>query len=558
MRFSNYGASYSLSIFTITLYDYSGNQIASHSLTGPHILGFTAKKPLNTIFPGWPAGGYNLVSRIDLTWQYQSPGKPDELTFWDMTVANVSSVTPTSLAIGSINPGPFCPGTALSVPYTASGFTAGNTFTAQLSDASGSFASPVNIGSITTIISNTISATIPANIPAGTGYRLRVVASSPAVTSTDNGSNRTVSLQSSTLSGTPGAAQTCATATVLASSTDYSAACSPIARIVPGGAAPVSGSVSTCVKVEASVPALSGQPYVARHYDIRPATNAATATATVTLYFTQAEFADYNAVRGTYPSLPTSAADPENYRSNLRITKFSGSSSDGSSNINTYTGSRTLITPASVVYNGNYWEVTFPVAGFSGFAAHTGSSILPVSLLQFSGAVQGDRVVLQWSTAQEENSAYTVVERSTDGGTFTEVGRVQAAGNSTTVREYGYTDPVANIAATVLYYRLKMVDKNDNVAYSKVVKVDRNTGFVAELLTNPFYQQIALKITSGATTVSKLVLVDAQGRTVLEKQLVLQKGTNAVVVPAANLTPGIYLLTVQAGNGKQTMRLVRQ
>lgn len=94
---------------------------------------------------------------------------------------------------GAISPSTFCVGSNVSVPYTITGtYTSGNVFTAQLSDGSGSFASPVNIGTLTSTTNGTISATIPTGTLAGTGYRIRVVSSTPAITGTDNGSNLTV------------------------------------------------------------------------------------------------------------------------------------------------------------------------------------------------------------------------------------------------------------------------------------------------------------------------------------------------------------------------------
>ena len=82
-----------------------------------------------------------------------------------------------------------CVGGSIDVPFTISGaYDAGNVFTAQLSDASGSFASPVTIGSITSTNAGTISAVIPAITPPGNAYRIRVVGSNPVVTGTDNGS----------------------------------------------------------------------------------------------------------------------------------------------------------------------------------------------------------------------------------------------------------------------------------------------------------------------------------------------------------------------------------
>jgi hypothetical protein len=86
-------------------------------------------------------------------------------------------------------------GTAINVPFTLiETYNAGNTVTAQLSDASGSFANPVNIGSITATASGTINATIPAGTPSGTGYKIRVVSSNPARISSNVSGNISVSI----------------------------------------------------------------------------------------------------------------------------------------------------------------------------------------------------------------------------------------------------------------------------------------------------------------------------------------------------------------------------
>lgn len=82
----------------------------------------------------------------------------------------------------------FCPNDAIDVDYSASGvFAAGNVFTAQLSDASGSFASPTVLGTLSsTATTGTISGTIPMATAAGTGYRVRVVSSNPGATGAIN------------------------------------------------------------------------------------------------------------------------------------------------------------------------------------------------------------------------------------------------------------------------------------------------------------------------------------------------------------------------------------
>jgi peptidoglycan/xylan/chitin deacetylase (PgdA/CDA1 family) len=99
-------------------------------------------------------------------------------------------VTGPSIATNAISGSPFCAGAPVIVPFTVNGtFNSGNVFTAQLSSSTGSFTTPVNIGTLTGIASSSISANLPGNVAAGNSYRIRVVSSSPAVTGTDNGTN---------------------------------------------------------------------------------------------------------------------------------------------------------------------------------------------------------------------------------------------------------------------------------------------------------------------------------------------------------------------------------
>ncbi len=78
-----------------------------------------------------------------------------------------------------------CSSTATgTVAFTSTGtFTAGNTYTAQLSDDIGSFATPTVIG---TLVDNSnagiINITIPAGTAGGLGYRIRVISDNPVVT----------------------------------------------------------------------------------------------------------------------------------------------------------------------------------------------------------------------------------------------------------------------------------------------------------------------------------------------------------------------------------------
>ena len=83
--------------------------------------------------------------------------------------------------------------TTLQVSFDALGtYNAGNVFTAELSDAFGSFAAPTAIGSISSSASGQQlipAAVVPGTTPVGTGYRIRVVASDPITIGSDNGTD---------------------------------------------------------------------------------------------------------------------------------------------------------------------------------------------------------------------------------------------------------------------------------------------------------------------------------------------------------------------------------
>jgi hypothetical protein len=87
-----------------------------------------------------------------------------------------------------------CVGSSTTVPFTAIDISADNIYTAQLSNAAGSFASPVNIGTLAgNATSGSINVTIPLSTPSGSGYRIRVIGSSPQTIGSIN-SNGTITI----------------------------------------------------------------------------------------------------------------------------------------------------------------------------------------------------------------------------------------------------------------------------------------------------------------------------------------------------------------------------
>lgn len=115
------------------------------------------------------------------------------LVGWFVLSAGVLQAQQT-IVIDSLSNSSFCQNEEVTVYYSVTGgYNGGNEFTAQLSDETGSFASPTIIGSVTSITSGSIIDSIPNLTLTGTQYRVRLVSSSPAVTSADNGADLSIS-----------------------------------------------------------------------------------------------------------------------------------------------------------------------------------------------------------------------------------------------------------------------------------------------------------------------------------------------------------------------------
>jgi hypothetical protein len=152
--------------------------------------------------------------------------------------------------------------------------------------------------------------------------------------------------------------------------------CDLITTITPSGASPLNGNTACGVTLDPQINTYQGAPYVQRHYDITPGNNPGTSTAIVQLYAYESEFLAYNnytaATPWLYPPLPLNRVD----NGNVRITAFHGTGTAPGN----YTGPTEEITPV-VTWDtaDNWWVMTFPVTGFSGYYIHTGIGPLSVS-----------------------------------------------------------------------------------------------------------------------------------------------------------------------------------
>lgn len=226
--------------------------------------------------------------------------------------------------------------------------------------------------------------------------------------------------------------------------------------------------------------------------------------------------------------------------------------------------------------NGNYWvDVLFSPQTFavnltsvtdnSGCINNPGTPIqtltvtsnpcssLPVGLINFSATPQNKNIILRWTTEFEANNKGFEVQRSLTGKPtdWQVIGFVNGAGNSTSTKNYTYTD--LDLSPARYYYRLKQVDHDGTSKLSTTVNATINGKIVFSLeqnFPNPFRSEgTTIRFTLPEKVKVNLSVYDMHGR--LVKTLINETkdmGTHAIPFNTGTLTSGVYYYKMQAGD----------
>jgi hypothetical protein len=281
-----------------------------------------------------------------------------------------------------------------------------------------------------------------------------------------------------------------------------------------------------------------GKAYLDRNITITPTINGPYGTnVKVRLYISKTEFDDL-------------VSDPTTVLTNinqLRVYK----NTDGCSPYMS-TNPATLLTPTNTLapdltHGANGYVLQVDVSSFSSFYFTETNALLPLNLITFTGSLQNNTAtLLQWKTNNEINTSHFVVERSIDGTNFNSIGSVAASGNSSSARNYSFTDiDVAKQGASVLYYRLKVTDVNGAFKYSNIINVSLPiTKGTITISPNPASTELKAAITSPVTGNASWQIIDNAGRIIMYSNTLLKKGSNSISININQLTAGSYYLYI--------------
>lgn len=177
-------------------------------------------------------------------------------------------------------------------------------------------------------------------------------------------------------------------------------------------------------------------------------------------------------------------------------------------------------------------------------------ALLPVKLLSFDVAKQGEGAVLNWTvTGSDKNSRYEI-ERSTNGISFTTIGSVNAAPGAGSEEHYSFTDKL--LPAQKNYYRLKITDDN-KASYSKVVLI--TAGANAQQLRvspNPARETIQLNFNNMPAGRYSLMMINSSGQLTFKKDINLMNSVYEMqtIERSPSMTAGTYFIRLVNQNSQ--------
>ena len=174
--------------------------------------------------------------------------------------------------------------------------------------------------------------------------------------------------------------------------------------------------------------------------------------------------------------------------------------------------------------------------------------VVPVRLLSFTANCNNSNVVLRWSTATETNNNYFTIESSTNAINWKIAGTVYGAGNSSSIRNYSFTD--VETYNGVSYYRLNQTDFDGRMRYFNVIVV-RCISVVTEFKIYPNPNNGIFTVESSENKY-ELIIIDVLGRKVFSQKS--QSGKTRIDLSAQ--PGGVYFIQISSRYGLQSKQII--
>ncbi|MDO6429248.1 hypothetical protein Q4E93_01525 [Flavitalea sp. BT771] len=172
------------------------------------------------------------------------------------------------------------------------------------------------------------------------------------------------------------------------------------------------------------------------------------------------------------------------------------------------------------------------------------STVLATTLGSFAGKPGDDGNVLSWVSFNETNGVYFIIQRSSDGANFVNIGRVDG-GTTGASDNHTFVDQQPTPGATN-YYRLQVMDLSGAASYSSVVLINTaDISSVVEVTPNPFRDVLNVKLNLATAGKVSIRLVDSKGSQLRSAAFSGVRGQNILPLTGlASLPVSVYFVQI--------------
>jgi hypothetical protein len=173
------------------------------------------------------------------------------------------------------------------------------------------------------------------------------------------------------------------------------------------------------------------------------------------------------------------------------------------------------------------------------------------SVFAFNGfAATNNSSNLIWQVSSDTSNVYYAVERSSDNTSFTEIAKVTSIKSKEAISNYLAND--ANPDIGINYYRLRKVDVNNKIAYSKTIAINFSEPMHLNIYPNPAVQSITIDGLP-ANTISSFTLLNSDGKIMGQKSAT----GSSCNINVSSLSAGVYYVSVSSANKKAQLKFIK-
>ncbi|MBI5539549.1 MAG: T9SS type A sorting domain-containing protein [Bacteroidia bacterium] len=211
---------------------------------------------------------------------------------------------------------------------------------------------------------------------------------------------------------------------------------------------------------------------------------------------------------------------------------------------------------AGRIYNsGNGYAQRTGYIAFSKHAIVKGLSPLPIELISFNAKLHDKTVILDWSTASENNNDFFSIERANNINDFEEIGKINGAGNSSSIQNYTFIDnnPIKGLS----YYRLKQIDYNGDYTFSDIKNILINEAphlAIINLFTNEYGTTVIFN--NPTKDILYLKITDMSGKIIYSQKINTENDNIMLELNKSQISSGIYSLNLYNNSESVSQKLI--